>query len=244
MLLALLIGQALIKVTLASCTAPTTLAAPASPGTITYEHGVYQTIVIPAYTQGAGCSFTETLSIPSGETSNWTSHHVSLDAGTRTVSIEEASRWYSSRMTNEAFSVQSCVNDSASTCNSDYSFSITSSVNCVRNADAQEASVKDSGGNTITEIDVNEGDTATVYVQRATNSVATSANWDECGVMAVALSTDSGGAAGNEPANNWATLGSPDADGIRTLTLNTLLDPTNLTSGTNFRLYIIVSNSI
>ena len=62
--------------------------------------------------------------------------------------------------------------------------------------------------------------------------------------MIVELSTDSSGASGNEPANSWAALGTADADGIRVLTLNTALDPTNLTIGANFNLYIIVRNSI
>ena len=195
--------------------------------------------MIPAYTQGAGCSFTETLTL-SGASGN----SVTLDAATRTINLQENSRWHSSEASNEVYTVQSCVNDSANTCNSDYTFTYTSYNDCVRDADAQEASVKDSGGNTITEIDVNQGDTATVYVQRATNSVAPAEEPDRCGVMIVELSTDSNGASGNEPANNWAALGSPDADGIRTLTLNTLLDLTSLTSGTNFKLYIIVKNNL
>ena len=105
-----------------------------------------------------------------GDASN--DQKVSLDAATRTIYLQQDSRWYSDSTGPFFFYVTACVNDSAGTCEGSYVFSYISSINCIRFADAEEASVKDSGGTTITEVTIPFETTATVYVQRATNDVA------------------------------------------------------------------------
>ena len=87
-----------------------------------------------------------------GDASN--DQNIWLDSATRTVYLQGDSRWYSDSTGPFFFYVTACVNDSANTCEGSYVFSYISSINCVRFADAQEASVKDSGGTTITEVSV------------------------------------------------------------------------------------------
>ena len=79
---------------------------------------------------------------------------ISLDAATRTIFLQGDSRWYSNSVGPFVFYVTACVNDSANTCEGSYFFSYTSYNDCIRFADAQETSVKDSDGTTITEISI------------------------------------------------------------------------------------------
>ena len=135
---------------------------------------------------------------------------VTLDAATRTINFQEDRN--NRERSGITYTVTSCINDSAGTCNSDYSFSYSSYTSCL-NMSVDAPKVYDWGTNEPPHIDLGVGNAQTLYVPAPLNSVAPAEDPNRCTAMTLELSTNSNGDAGNEPNHNWASFGSADANG-------------------------------
>ena len=101
-----------------ACSDPTTLTAPASPSAYSFNIDASDySWTIPAWTQGADCTFTETLTFsPALSGYNW------ISVSGRVVTLTSGSIGISDHGTQVTFTVTSTVNDSSNTNDNGYTF--------------------------------------------------------------------------------------------------------------------------